>query len=183
LAYDIQGKQLTISTKIPPFLLLCTGLSINSFDCNTATGDYIDLGELSTTQTRFGSSQMVLATNAGGGYNLFLDGSTMTSGNNTISALTNNDVSRPGTSQFGINLRKNTDPSTGQDVQGPGAGVVTTNYNTPNRYRFVSGEQIATSPTSSDYRKFTVSYIVNVPHGQSPGIYVTSVNYDCLANF
>jgi hypothetical protein len=183
LAYNILSTQVSISTYVPPFLLFCNGLTISAFDCTTATGDYVDFGELSTTQTRTGTTEFVVATNAGNGYTVSMDGTTMTSGNNVITALTANDVSRPGTAQFGVNLRKNTDPSVGQNPSGPGAAAVTTNYNTPNRYRFVAGEPIVSSVSSSDYRKFTVTYIVNVPHGQTPGIYVSSMTFDCLASF
>jgi hypothetical protein len=183
LAYNVVDAGVSISTYVPPFLLFCNGITITGFDCSTATGDYVDFGELSTTQARTGSTQFLVATNAGDGYTVSMDGTTMTSGSNVINALSSSDVSRPGTSQFGVNLRKNTDPSIGQNVSGPGAATVTTNYNTPNRYRFISGEPIVSSVSSSDYRKFTVSYVVNVPHGQTPGIYVSSMTFDCLASF
>jgi hypothetical protein len=182
VAFEI-NPGVSITTTVPPYLLFCTGISITGTDCNTATGDYIDFGELSSASTRTGTSQFVLATNAMFGLNVSLEGSTMTSGNNTIQALLANDVSRPGTSQFGLNLRKNTDPSVGQNPAGPGAAVATSSYDTPNRYKFVPGEQIVTASNPSDYRKFTVSYIVNVVHSQTPGIYVSSITYDCLASF
>jgi hypothetical protein len=182
LAYSINDA-VQISTTVPPFLLFCTGLTITNFDCNTATGDYINFGDLSTSSAKTGASQMVIATNAKFGYSLTINGTTMLSGTNAIPALSASDVSRPGTGQFGVNLRKNTDPSVGQNPAGPGAATVSANYNTPNRYRFVSGEQIASSVTSSDYRKFTVAYLINVPHGQTPGIYVSTIGYICVATF
>jgi hypothetical protein len=126
---------------------------------------------------------MVLATNANGGYVLTVNGTTMLSGVNSIPALTANDVSRPGTSQFGMNLRKNTDPNVGADPTGSGVATISPNYAIQNRYRFVSGEQIASSTTSDNYRKYTVTYLVNIANGQAPGIYVSTLTYVALATF
>jgi hypothetical protein len=127
--------------------------------------------------------QMVLATNAVSGYNLFLNGTTMTSGNDTIPAMTASDVSRPGTSQFGINLRANTTPAVGANVQGPGLGTPSANYGTADFFRFVPGELIASSPSVTDFSKYTVSYIVNISRDQDPGIYVTTLEYVAVATF
>jgi hypothetical protein len=182
LAYSI-NNELQISTTVPPFLLFCSGVTISGTDCNTASGDYINFGELSSNTARSGSTQMVIATNAMFGYSLTINGTTMLSGTNVIPALAANDVSRPGTGQFGVNLRNNSDPNIGADPSGIGSGVVTANYSIPNRYRFVSGEQIATSSTTDAYRKYTVSYVVNVAKGQAPGIYVSTITYICLATF
>jgi hypothetical protein len=172
-----------INTTVPPYLLFCMGVTISGTDCNTASGDYVDFGELSTNTTRFGSTQMVVATNAADGYVVFLDGTTMLSGTNAIPALASNDVSRPGTSQFGINLRSNSDPHTGQNPVGAGVGAVKANYNIPNRYRFVTGEQLASAPTADAYRKYTVSYIINIAKDQAPGVYVSTITYTCTATF
>ncbi len=176
-------EQVTISAEVPPFLLFCNGVTITGFDCTTATGDYINFGEFSTSSPRTGTTQMLLATNADGGYSVTVQGTTMLSGVNSIPALNVNDVSRPGTSQFGINLRNNSDPNVGSDVAGPGVASPRPNYAIQNRYRFVSGEQIAFSTTSDDYRKYTVTYLVNIANGQPAGIYVSTLTYTALATF
>lgn len=182
LAYSINNA-VSITTTVPPFLLLCTGVTITGTDCTTASGEYINFGELSSNVARTASTQMVIATNAMFGYSLSINGTTMLSGNNTIPALTANDVSRPGTNQFGVNLRSNTDPSIGSNPSGSGVATVSANYNITNRFRFVSGEQIASSATSDAYRKYTASYLVNIAKGQAPGIYVSTITYICTATF
>lgn len=172
-----------INTTVPPYLLFCMGVTITGTDCDTASGSYLNFGELSANSARTGTTQMVVATNAADGYVIVLNGTTMLSGTNAIAALVANDVSRPGTSQFGINLRNNSDPSVGSNVTGGGTGTPTANYNIVNRYRFVPGEQIASAATADAYRKYTVSYIVNVPNGQAPGIYVSTITYITTATF
>jgi len=117
------------------------------------------------------------------GYSLSINGTTMLSGTNVIPALVSNDVSRPGTSQFGVNLRNNSNPDTGLNPSGSGTASVAANYNVPDRFRFVTGEQIASSSTSDEYRKYTVSYLVNIAKNQAPGIYVSTITYLCTATF
>lgn len=182
IAYSI-NQGVSVNATVPPYLLFCDGLVISGYDCSTASGSYINFGELSTNFAKTGTTQIVVATNARYGYSLTVNGTTMQSGVHTINPMTGLDVSRPGTSQFGLNLVSNADPNVGQDPAGPGAGAPTANYSVSNRYMFNSGDVIASSPTSDAYRKYTVSYIVNVPSSQSPGIYVSTLTYIALATF
>jgi hypothetical protein len=179
----VTNDAVDISTYVPPYLLFCSGLTITDYDCATASGDYINFGELSSAATKYAKSQMVVATNVGTGYVLSLDGTTMTAGNEVIPGLAASDVSRPGTSQFGLNLAGNTSPGIGENVNGPGTGVPTANYAIPDRFRFIPGEQLAGSTSVSDYRKYTVSYIINIEKDQPPGLYASTMTYVCLANF
>lgn len=176
-------NEVAISATVPPFLIFCTGVTIPGLNCANANGDFIDFGELLTSRASSGSSQMLVATNAGQGYNISFDGPTMASGVNTINGLTTGDVSRPGTSQFGFNLRANTTPPDGSNPTGPGTGTPTAPYNQPNFYRLNSGDVIASNSGPEDLREYTASYIVNRPLGQAPGIYVTTLTYIALATF
>lgn len=178
----VTNADITITTEVPPYLLFCTGVTIDGFNCGTAEGGFISFGELSTVTTRSATSQMLASTNAPYGYSITLAGSTMTAGNNEIPPMTGS-PSRPGTSQFGLNARFNTGPSVGIDPVGPGLTEPSAPYNTPNQFRFQNGEIIASSGTTDDYRKLTVSYIVNRSVGQPPGKYVATISYICLANF
>lgn len=177
------NNEVTLNAEVPPYLMFCTGLTITGLNCDTATGDYIDFGELSARRASRGSSQMLVATNAANGYSITASGTTLTSGNNIINQLAGGDVSRPGAGQFGLNLRANSTPAGGSDPVGPGLGVANTGYNQPNIFRFVNGESVASSPGPDDKRQYTVSYLVNVPAAQPAGIYVTTITYVCLANF
>lgn len=172
----------SINTIVPPFLELCVAISVAA-DCSVATGNSIDLGNLSTTSVRTDQSQFAVGTNSTTGYIIFSLGTTMTSGNNTITALTSPTPSFPGNSQFGINLRANTVPVIGANPDGSGSGSPTANYNTPNLYMFKNGDSIATATLPTDYRRMTVSYVVNVNKTQPPGIYSSTYTYLATANF
>jgi hypothetical protein len=126
---------------------------------------------------------MVIATNAQSGYNISVTGSTLTSGNNTIASLAAASPSQTGVSQFGINLRANSLPTVGADPSGPGAGTPLASYNQPNLYTFNNGDTVANTGGVSDFRKFTISYMVNISKQQAAGIYASTFTYVAFANF
>jgi hypothetical protein len=176
------AKEVTLSTEVPPILKFCVGLTLAD-DCDTANDNLIDLGDLRTTQVSRGTSQMLAATNAEFGLAIAAYGFTLTSGNNIIPALSNPTVSAPGNGQFGINLRDNSDPDIGQEPSGVGITNPVGDYGVTNRYTFRPGDVVATSPDATDMRKFTVSYIANVPPSQAPGVYTATITYICSATF
>lgn len=177
------SRVIDITTVVPPYLLFCAGITITGFDCSTASGNYINFGNLSPVSTASANTELVTATNAQSGYVMQVYGTTMTSGNNIIPAIASADVSRPGTGQFGLNLVANTTPAMGADPQGSGISAPLPGYDQPNFFKFVSGDAIASATTSDDFRKLTASYIVNMPVGQPVGVYVATLTYVCLANF
>lgn len=183
LAFAFVGGDLSIHTYVPPYLAFCIGNTIPAEDCSTAEGNYIDLGELSPTKTVTGITKMLVATNADFGYSLTVMGTTLTSGINVIPAMATPDISRPGTSQFGINLRANTTPSSGSEPSGMGRGVPTADYNVPNKFKFASGDMIASYNDPDYFRMYTADYIVNVSKDQPAGVYVTTLTYIALATF
>jgi hypothetical protein len=172
-----------LTSIVPPILFFCVGVTITGTDCSTATGNLVDLGILNSSVVSSGTSQMVAATNAQFGLVIAADGTTMTSGTNIITSLSIPTVSAPGNSQFGFNLRANSDPNTGQDPNGPGVANPAPGYDIPNEYTFNPGDVVATSPAVTNYRKFTSSYVVNVPPNQSPGVYTATITYICTASF
>jgi hypothetical protein len=173
----------TVNATVPPYLTFCTGTSIPIFDCASANGDYIDFGELSSTHASSATAQLMTTTNAAGGYSIRVTGTTLTSGNNVIDPLDTANTSHTGTAQFGLNLRNNSAPFVGAEPDGLGVGAVTAGYNNPDHYKFTSGDLVATAPQPDLFRRYTVSYIVNVPKAQPAGVYVTTLTYICLANF
>lgn len=182
LAFSI-NTTLQVSATVPPYLLFCGGAQIDGFDCGTATGNYVNFGNLKPNTTATATTQLLAATNAKSGYAIRVSGTTLTSGNNIIQAMTNTDVSRPGTNQFGMNLATNATPQLGSAPVGGGSGKAASGYNKANFYRFMPGEVIASTKTSDAYRKYTLSYIVNIAKGQTPGVYVTTLDYVCSATF
>jgi len=171
-----------IGAYVPPFLNLCVGVTV-AVDCSQATGYGLDLGILAPQTTRTVTSQYAAATNDVTGFSTYILGTTMTSGNNIIPAMASPESSLVGVSEFGINLRANSNPPVGQDPSGDGTSVPTSDYNSPNLYSFIPGSEIASSPVSSDYNRMTVSYVVNVGNTQPPGVYSTTVTYLVSAQF
>jgi hypothetical protein len=173
----------SIATEVPPYLFLCVAITLPGFICSGASGNFIDFGEFSSSSTSVGASKLAVATNAGSGFVVYVTGSPPTSGNNVIPGMSNRSPSQIGVSQFGLNLRDNSNPDIGADPVGSGTGVIATDYAVPNEYKFSSGQAIVSSNTTTADKKFTVSYIVNVNSDQRPGVYNTTLLYIALATF
>lgn len=172
---------ISVSGYVPPYLTFCVGVVV-ALNCSNATGTSLNFGELSETQPRFLTSQFSVATNDPGGYSTTLAGTTMTSGNNTISPPAFPQGSNPGTSQFGMNLRANSNPPVGANPAGVGTGSISPNFATPNQFYF-NNQVIVSSAVPSDFNLFTASYIVNISDAQSPGVYSTTLTYIASAAF
>ena len=177
------NEQVNVSAFVPPVLRFCVAVTIPGADCTSAAGSNIDFGVLSENATSFGTTQMMAATNGFGGYNITVTGTTMTSGNNIITPLATRTSSSQGVQQFGMNLANNTNPNVGSPVTGVGTGSATLDYSIPNQYKFVSGDVVASSPLSTDYNKYTTSYITNIAPNQPAGYYSTTLTYIAFASF
>lgn len=178
------ANQIQLSATVDETLTFCTGTSgITSSSCSGATGTAVSLGSLTSSTTGSGTSQIGVSTNASSGYAVTVSGTTLTSGSNTIAALAAQTASSQGSAQFGMNLKANTTPSVGADPAGTGTATPTTNYNTANQFRFVSGDQIASKASSDNFRLFTVSYIANIPGSQPAGTYTSTMTYVATATF
>lgn len=176
------GSGLSVNTEVPPYLIFCTAVSIPLGDCSGANSYFIDLGELASTAAATGRSEFMVATNAAEGYSVVINGTTLTSGNNIIQPLSDGGASVIGVSQFGINLRANSSPGVGAQPTA-GWGTPSAPYNIANVFQFQNGDVIASSVRTSDYQKYTVSYLTNIAKDQPPGYYATTLTYICLANF
>jgi len=175
-----QPIQLTGVT--PEILVFCVGTAIAS-DCTSVSGNTIDFGDFSPTLTRSATSVMQAQTNAANGYSITVNGTTLSSGANTIAALAAQTASTIGVSQFGLNIRANTTPAVGANPTGAGSGTFSANYGTPNAYRFVTGDSVAQAALPTNSNTFTSSYIVNIGGAQAAGVYTATITYICTASF
>lgn len=186
------ATQIQLSGYMPESLMFCTGGAItvtaNIPNCATATSGTIDLGIFNPGSTSTATSQMAASTNALYGYVITVNGTTLMSGSASIAAMTAAGSSTTGTAQFGMNLKLNTTPAVGTEVN-PAydgtnlVGQAAAGYNTANTYKFVSGETVASSSTATNGQAYTISYIVNVPGNQLPGTYITTLTYICTPTF
>lgn len=140
------------------------------------TSSNVDLGTFSAATATTATSTFEVINYTSYGYVIQMLGNPPTYGSNVIDAMGSTGPSQAGTEQFGINLVANTSPvsfGANPDQGQFGFGVAAANYNTPNNYRFASGETIASAPKSSGETSYTISYIVNVgsltPGGQYAG--------------
>ncbi len=182
LAFAITDR-VVVEAYVPPVLIFCVGTTITGTDCNSASGNNLDLGVLSPTGASTGTTQMAAGTNGVGGYSISVLGTTMTSGNNIIAPLNTLGISNLGTEQFGMNLVANTAPLVGQGTAGPGTGSPSFDYRQANQFKFANGDIVAGSTLPSDMTKYTVSYIANVTDDQKAGFYSATLTYVCLAAF
>jgi hypothetical protein len=201
------ARAIQLTGTMPESLIFCTGGTVGTTlgipDCTTATAGGVTFNQLfSPTDTAIAKSQMAASTNAGSGYVITVNGATLTSGSNTIPAITTpgGAASVKGTGQFGLNLRANTTaaassfttPGTSADLAPVSNGTdlrgqAINDYDTADTFKYVSGEAVADSaytvagPTNSQI--YTASYIVNVAGNQLAGTYTTTLTYICTPTF
>lgn len=182
IAYSL-NERVTYTSEVPPYLTFCASIKYPGNTCSNGEGNHINFGTLKSNATGYSQSEMIVATNAESGYAISVHGTTLTSGNNTIANLSSKQPSLKGVSQYGLNLRDNTNPDIGSDPSGSGSGAPTIDYATVDQFKFVSGDTVASHSYTSDYRKYTVSYMTNVAMGQHPGKYTSTMTYICLATY
>lgn len=196
------ATQIELTGTMPESLIFCTGETIGTTnsvpDCSKASLGIVSFNQLfSPTDTATATSQMAASTNATGGYTISVYGPTLTSGSNTITPMTTGGGGTRGTSQFGMNLKANTNltstellgteitpVSDGDELKGqarPG-------YDTVDSFKFdVNGNNIADSANggagATNAQIYTSSYIVNVSGSQTAGTYTTTLTYICTATF
>jgi hypothetical protein len=195
------ATQISLTGTMPESLIFCTGGTVGTNagipDCSTASSGAVSFNQLfSPTSTSTAISQMAASTNAGFGYSITVNGATLTSGSNTISAMGSATTGVHGLSQFGMNLVANTTttstPAVGSNVAPTANGTnykgeAVSPYDTPDTFKFVTGNIIADSANGgaggTDAQIFTTSYIVNVPGSQPAGTYTTTLTYICTPTF
>lgn len=195
------ATQIILTGIMPETLIFCTGGTVSTTagipDCTTATSGAISFNQLfSPTDTATATSQMAASTNATTGYAITVNGATLTSGSNTIPAMTTAATRTRGKSEFGMNLKANTTATStvaiGTEVApAPNAvdlrGQAQTGYNTVDTFKYNSGDVVAASnynvsgPTNAQI--FTSSYIADVAGNQMAGTYVATLTYICTPTY
>jgi hypothetical protein len=195
------ADRILIDGTMPESLVFCTGATVTTTsgvpDCNTATDGLVSFNQLfSATDTATAHSQMAASTNAGFGYVITVNGTTLTSGSNTIAGMNASGLGVHGIAQFGMNLKANTTltstTAVGSEVAPVADGTTykgqaLAGYNTVDNFKFTPSDPIADSGNGgvggTDAQIFTASYIVNVPGNQPAGTYTTTLTYICTPKF
>lgn len=179
------ATQITVSAAVDETLTFCAGTSMTGTDCGTVSGSSVNLGTLTTTSTGSGTSVMAASTNAGSGYTVTINGATLTSGANTITAITagSGAASTQNSEQFGVNVRDNATPNVGADPTDTNNLTYGTGYGTVDSFKFVTGQTVVSKNAASTSTKYTVSYIANIDGATEPGTYQGTYTYICTATF
>lgn len=135
-----------------------------------------NLGILTTENTATKITTIQIRNYLSGGYVLQIVGNPPKYGNHTLNTPSTPTASDPGTEQFAINAADNSIPNVGAaPVQVPSDqmsfGVVDDDYNTPNVFKYASGDEIARSETESGRTDYTISMIVNISNTTPAGHY------------
>lgn len=175
---------IVIETQVPPMLIFCMAEEVQENCTGTNDNYYKDMGELTADKTLVAQSQMAVGTNASGGFAITVHGTPPAAGTSVIDAPILPTPSLPGTNQFGINLVQNTLPTIGGDPEGIWTNAQpTSGYAQANKYKYVSGDIVASSPNVSLMKKFTVSYILNASPDLRAGVYTTTINFVASGGF
>lgn len=125
--------------------------------------------------TEVESHTLIASTNAQSGYSVTVNGTTLTSGGNTINPIgASNTASATGTEQFGLRAT-----ATG------GSGSVSAPY-AASGFAFDTAafpDQVASASTSSAATTYSIRYLANISVGTEPGNYATTLTYVATANF
>ena len=199
------AQAIELSGTMPESLIFCTGATVTA-NCATTTAGAVSFNQLfSPTSTSYATSQMAASTNAGQGYVITVNGTTLTSGANTIPAMAAAAAPSVGIAQFGMNLKENLttldgdglDPDFGAEITAASdavdlKGQALAGYNTADVFKYATGDVVANSaydgasnntlgPTNSQV--YTASYIVNVAGNTYAGTYTTTLTYICTPTF
>lgn len=197
------ANQVVVSGTMPESLVFCTGDFVGTTsgvpDCTTATNNTVAFTTLfSPTATSTATSMMAASTNAGSGYAITVNGTTLTSGSNTITAMGSSGPVVHGIGQFGMNLKLNTTttstPAVGAEIAPTSNGTnyrgeakPSSGYDTVDNFKYASGDIVADSGHTvlgaTDAQIYTVSYVVDVPGSQPAGTYTTTLTYICTPTF
>lgn len=142
--------------------------NLSSSAARYATGDTV--GSASET----GAHDIVVGTNAANGYAMTVNGTTLTAGVHTISAIGGtNTSSSTGSEQFGLRLSAS-----------GGTGAVTAPYAAAG-FAFTSGSatQVASASAPSDNTTYSARYLANIASITEAGAYSATLTYTATANF
>jgi len=158
-----------------------------SLACITNTSS-LNFGSLSTSVVATATATFSVLNYTSYGYVVQVVGSPPNNGGHTLTNLSANAGSTPGTEQFGLNLVDNSSPNIGTNpVQIPdntfSFGDAAANYDTPNSFRYNNGDIVAESVKTSGETDYTMSYIINVSTTTPGGSYSGNQTLICTGTY
>lgn len=154
-----------------------------AFSINNSNANF---GILSTAVAATATASFDVTNYTSYGYVVQVLGQPPNNGGHVLPGLSSPTPSQVGVEQFGLNVVANTSPiSFGANPVNTtnGLGVAATGYNSPNNYKYVQGETIASAPKSSGLTTYTISYIINVRSTTDGGVYSGSETLICTGTY
>lgn len=155
----------------------------------TVSSSNVALGSLMTSLTRTGTTSFSVRNYTSHGYVVQAIGTPPSNGSHALANMATATAPTPGVEQFGINLVANTVPVAfgANPLQVPSAdfssGEAASGYNTPNTYRYNSGDVIASAPESSGRTDYTISYVANSSNATPGGSYTGTQVLVCTGTY
>ena len=146
-----------------------------------------NFGALSTGVTNSATSTFRVINYTSYGYIVMIVGSTPANNGYTISGLSSPTTPTPGNEEYGVNVVANTgfgaNPSQSPDATFSYGVAQNPDYDQANKFKFVSGDVIASAPKSSGATDFTVSHILNVKSLSLGGAYTATHELICVGTY
>ena len=152
-------------------------------------GGTYDMGTIGAGVTGTAVASFTVRNYLSSGYVVVMYGTPPTNAQgHTLPGLSSATTSQPGTEQFGVNLVANTNPTIGSNVgQVPDStfsyGTPVAGYDTPNYFKFVSGDTIALSSKSSGQTNYALSMIANATTVTPDGQYGGTLDLEVVPTF
>jgi hypothetical protein len=167
-----------------------TGFNVNREESLelTVANTSVNLGIQSVAATAKGTAKFTVKSYLSSGYSVQTVGTPPSTSSRTLTAMTTMGPAVTGTEQFGINLVANTGfAGSANPAQLPDStfsfGAAATGYNTTDRYKYVNGDIIAASASSSGTTEYTISYITNISNVTGSGVYSMQQSLVATATF
>ncbi|HSX47974.1 MAG TPA: hypothetical protein VLF41_00485 [Candidatus Nanoarchaeia archaeon] len=189
------ANQITINAYVPETLTLCVYQAASGSPAcpSNVTSTTVDLGTLSISSAKTGTSIVECSSNANGGYAITYSGDTLKQGARSIAAIGGTaTTSSPGTEQFGFNAVANTSPSVGADPTGTAPiGRAIAPHATANNFAFdtaslttpIAFADSGSTPGPTNKTTWTLSWLANIQGVTAAGNYTTTVTFVATATF
>lgn len=171
----LDDSQVSVSATVDESLTFTVSDNTIGFGTLSASDDYFATGDTNGSATEVEAHTLVVGTNAANGYTMTVNGSTLTSGAHTITAIgSSNTASSVGTEQFGLRL-----------TASGGSGTVSAPY-AASGFAFDSAafpDQVASASSASANTTYSARYLANVTASTEAGAYTATLTYIATANF
>ncbi|MBI5405948.1 hypothetical protein HY972_02835 [Candidatus Kaiserbacteria bacterium] len=170
----IGDDQVAVTATVDQSLTFSISDNTVGFGSLSASAACFAQGTAACSASEVEAHNIIVGTNAGSGYSLTVNGTTLTNGAFTIATTSANTASTVGSEQFGLRMT-----ATG------GVGAVVAPYAAAG-YAFDSlnfPDQVAASSAASANTTYSVRYIANIASNTEAGAYTSTLTYVATANF